>query len=360
MVDVCIVGAGIGGLVAARLLAAQGVSVVVLEARSRVGGRAVSVPVEGGAVDLGATWFWANEPRMHRLLADLRISVFQQEIAGDAVYDTSTGPQRMNGNPLDAPAQRFAYGTGSFVEAILRDLPDGMVRQNEPVTAVVRRDDCWLVTSASGSTSCRHVVIAIPPALAVESIIFDPGLPADLRSLAAATPVWMGSTTKVVALFEYGFWRETGLSGSGMSHVGPLRELHDMSGPDGAPAALFGFASSPTDVPVNEADVVVQLARMFGPNSRTPSRMLVMDWARERYTSPQNVRELTNYATFGHRLYQSPMFDGTVHWGSTETAPSQPGHLEGALAAAERCAANIRRHDTAGAMNLPNEQKEPR
>jgi monoamine oxidase len=57
MVDVCVVGGGIGGLAAARLLSAQNLAVVVLEARSRMGGRALSIPVDGGALDLGATWF---------------------------------------------------------------------------------------------------------------------------------------------------------------------------------------------------------------------------------------------------------------------------------------------------------------
>lgn len=55
-VDVAIVGAGAAGIAAARRCGAAGLRVVVIEARSRVGGRAVTVPLKGHPVDLGAHW----------------------------------------------------------------------------------------------------------------------------------------------------------------------------------------------------------------------------------------------------------------------------------------------------------------
>lgn len=55
-VDVVIVGAGFAGLSAAERLAGLGVSVLVLDARDRVGGRSFTGEIAGTEVDLGATW----------------------------------------------------------------------------------------------------------------------------------------------------------------------------------------------------------------------------------------------------------------------------------------------------------------
>ncbi|WP_062386642.1 flavin monoamine oxidase family protein [Demequina iriomotensis] len=55
-VDTVVVGAGVAGLAAARLLAGAGARVVVLEARDRVGGRVWTDRTAGHATDLGASW----------------------------------------------------------------------------------------------------------------------------------------------------------------------------------------------------------------------------------------------------------------------------------------------------------------
>lgn len=60
--DVLIIGAGMAGVAAAAALADAGLSVVVLEARPRLGGRLQSWEVPGGAVDLGAMWIHEGEP----------------------------------------------------------------------------------------------------------------------------------------------------------------------------------------------------------------------------------------------------------------------------------------------------------
>jgi monoamine oxidase len=56
-VDVAVIGAGAAGIAAARYLVADGgVSVLVLEARERPGGRAWTVEVDGIPMDLGCEW----------------------------------------------------------------------------------------------------------------------------------------------------------------------------------------------------------------------------------------------------------------------------------------------------------------
>ena len=54
--DTIVIGAGVSGLTAARLLARAGRHVVVLEARDRVGGRVHTDRTDGLVTDLGASW----------------------------------------------------------------------------------------------------------------------------------------------------------------------------------------------------------------------------------------------------------------------------------------------------------------
>ena len=54
--DAIVIGAGVAGLTAARLLADAGRRVVVLEARDRVGGRVWTDRTDGSVTDLGASW----------------------------------------------------------------------------------------------------------------------------------------------------------------------------------------------------------------------------------------------------------------------------------------------------------------
>ena len=60
--DVVVIGGGFAGLVAARDLRDAGRSVVVLEARDRLGGRTWfrELPGAGVKVEYGGTWFWLD------------------------------------------------------------------------------------------------------------------------------------------------------------------------------------------------------------------------------------------------------------------------------------------------------------
>ena len=60
-VDAIVVGAGMSGLAAARRLALEGLSVKVLEAGDRAGGRMCTVQAPGGQVELGAQFFHGTE-----------------------------------------------------------------------------------------------------------------------------------------------------------------------------------------------------------------------------------------------------------------------------------------------------------
>src|SRR5262245_1212099 len=86
VVDVVVVGAGLAGLSAARALHEAGVSVRVLEARDRVGGRVLSRKLSSGeVVDLGAQWLGPGQERMFALAAELGLATFPQRHSGEKI-----------------------------------------------------------------------------------------------------------------------------------------------------------------------------------------------------------------------------------------------------------------------------------
>ena len=329
-VDVVIVGAGASGLRLARLLHSGGISVALLEARDRVGGRLLTV--EPG-IDLGATWFWQNENEVLEVISEFGLTTFPQHIAGNMMFQIPGNVQQLNGNPLDQQAWRVVGGMQSLTAALTQSLPAEILKLSTVVTAIKFGNDVTVATD-QGTWSAKRVVLALPPATALANITFEPELPIDLVSIAKQTPVWMGAITKVVAIYDSPFWRAKGLAGSAMSHVGPLREIHDISDESATFGALFGFCRGN----VLESDVTAQLVELFGPEARSPRQLLIKDWSDSKFTSPPEVFELNDYQLFGSKILRDAHFNGKLFFSSTETSTNSPGHIQGAFSAARRTA----------------------
>jgi len=84
--DVLVVGAGLAGLVAARQLTAAGRSVLLLEARDRVGGRIVNEELgDGKIVEMGGQWAGPTQDKVMALAKELSVPVFPTYDTGERV-----------------------------------------------------------------------------------------------------------------------------------------------------------------------------------------------------------------------------------------------------------------------------------
>lgn len=344
-VDVVIVGAGLAGLTAAHALTASGLAVKCVEARDRVGGRAMSLTVDQGAVDLGASWIWPGELAVDSFTERFGVPLHPQSIEGNALLDRGELPEQLVGNPIDVPASRFSAGAQDLAARMYAALPPGTVSLGEPVITIAADQAGVRVSTPVLTYEAEHVILAVPPALAVASIDFTPALPDDVREKAEQTAVWMGQVVKAVAVYDDAFWHAAGLSGSAVSYRGPFTEFHDHSGRDGDPAAIFGFAPAGRFVDASLTTIagafVRQLQGLFGPRAATPVQVDVCDWSREPYTSPTEPSPSASTRTFGHPIFQQPALDGRVSWASTETATAYAGHIEGAIRAGLQAASRL-------------------
>lgn len=130
-VDVVVIGAGMSGLAAARALLAAGKSVVVLEARERVGGRVFSITTRGGRVlDGGAEFVGPTQDRMLELAREFNVKRLPTFNHGQNVYyragarSTFDADGPLGAIPLDVGLPEVALAQ-STINGLAANFPAG-------------------------------------------------------------------------------------------------------------------------------------------------------------------------------------------------------------------------------------------
>ena len=261
-VDVAVIGAGAAGIAAARRLAADsGVSVLVLEARERPGGRAWTVEADGIPMDLGCEWLHSADRNVLALLAKqlgfginerppdwtTRLRYSGESLAAEADWIAEReafywAVHRLAQLPEDSPCSaaltpggrwnalldatstwgnaveldqisakdndryedsginwRLTRGYGRLFEALADGLP---IAYGTQATRIDHRGAMLAIETNRGTVRAKRVIIAVPSAIiAEERLVFDPPLP---DKLAAAHGLPLGLADKLFFHFEGG------------------------------------------------------------------------------------------------------------------------------------------------------------
>lgn len=131
--DCVVVGAGFAGLVAARDIARGGKSVVVLEARNRVGGRVVDRKHSSGALlEIGGQWLTTAQTRIVALAKELGVETFPTYMDGQSVLVNQGQRQTYTGviPPVNPVALAEYVAAVALLDGMAADVP-----VDEPWTA---------------------------------------------------------------------------------------------------------------------------------------------------------------------------------------------------------------------------------
>ena len=348
-IDTIIIGGGLSGIYAAFLLAAKEKSLVLLEARSRVGGRILSPEHQGFFADLGPSWYWPMiNPKVNALIQTLGLKGYPQYETGLGRFQARDGhAETIDGYPMNPPGWRIAGGMDSLVRGLCDRIPKDVIRLNHPVCEIERLDNGVRVTVGrhDQEPKCRlrasRIILALPPRLAARTILFTPDLSYDLTQAMLKSSTWMAGQAKFFALYDKANWRKIGFSGQGFSLCGPLGEIHDGSGEADRPYGLTGFVGIPALRRKNREimipAILAQLTRLYGQEAGQPVSVFYKDWAREEFTATEyDQRSAHNHPEFLPPSGKTSIWDGRFHFAGTETADHLGGYLEGALSSAER------------------------
>ncbi|QBJ94825.1 FAD-dependent oxidoreductase [Rhodococcus sp. ABRD24] len=129
--DVVVVGAGPSGLTAATELTKAGLSVAVLEARDRVGGRTWTDTIDGAVLEIGGQWVSPDQTALYETLETLGLDTYERYRDGDSIYIAPDGT-------------RTVYSGDSFpVSDHTRTEMDRLIGILDELAAEIGADEPW-------------------------------------------------------------------------------------------------------------------------------------------------------------------------------------------------------------------------
>ena len=167
--DVVIVGAGAAGLTAANELKRAGLSVAVLEARDRVGGRLHTDVIDGAMLEIGGQWVSPDQDALIDTVAELGLETFSRYREGDSVYVGPDGvATRFTGEmfPVSPETERVIAEITDRLDAMVAEIdPDRPWAHEKAAEWDTISWDAWLRAQTDDDEAVRNLAFATGSAM---------------------------------------------------------------------------------------------------------------------------------------------------------------------------------------------------
>ena len=167
--DVVIVGAGAAGTTAANELKKAGLSVVVLEARDRVGGRLWTDVIDGAMLEIGGQWVSPDQDALKETIAELGLETYSRYREGESVsVDADGAAVRFTGEmfPVAPETERVIAQITERLDAMVAEIdPDRPWAHEKAAEWDAITWDAWLRAQTDDDEAVRNLAFATGSAM---------------------------------------------------------------------------------------------------------------------------------------------------------------------------------------------------